>query len=146
MKVITLIFFSFYIFTSSTFNKKTEEIKYITYGTDFCSGKCDGYCLKEKKYNSKYLITKEAYCKNDSQKNKIDTTIMTDKRWTNVCHYVEIEKFFKVPEITGCPGCSDGGIEWIEIVTSKRTRKIKFEYDHYIKEIGGLLVILRNRK
>ncbi len=138
---------SLLIITSFTISKNTtEEIKQINYGVDFCSGKCNGYCKKEKKYNSKYLITKEEYCKKEVQKNKIDTVTMTSEGWKNVCKYVEIEKFFKVAEITGCPGCSDGGIEWIEIVTSKRIRKIKFEYDHNIKEIGGLLVILRNRK
>lgn len=120
---------SLLIITSFTISKNTtEEIKQINYGVDFCSGKCNGYCKKE------------------VQKNKIDTVTMTSEGWKNVCKYVEIEKFFKVAEITGCPGCSDGGIEWIEIVTSKRIRKIKFEYDHNIKEIGGLLVILRNRK
>ena len=146
MRKITLIIISLYMLTSSAYNKTSEEIKQIKYGIDGCSGECSGYCLKEVKYNSKYKIVKEEFCKKNIQDNKVDTIKLTDDRWKNICKYVEIEKFFKVPEITGCPGCSDRTIEWIEITTSKRTRKIKFEYDHYIKEIGGLLVILRNRK
>jgi hypothetical protein len=148
LKQIKLVKFLCVLLLSFLFGSITndiERIESITYGTDYCSGKCIGFCRKQKKYNSKYIISTEEYCKQDN-KPKIDTTIIDKTRWTNICNYVELDKFLKVPSITGCPGCSDGGIEWIEIVTTKRTHKIKFEYNHFIKEIGGLLVILRNRK
>ncbi len=138
------LFLTFTIFSSS--KESSEKIKTITYGVDFCSGKCDGYCKKQNKYNSKYLVKTEEYCKKDINKVKVDTLLMDDTKWKNICSYIDIEKFFKIDEISGGPGCSDGGIEWIEIVTTTRRRKIKFEYDYYFKEIGGLLVILRNRK
>ena len=145
MKSILLLTSIFFILSFTISINNSEEIKQIKYGTDFCSGKCDGYCNKEKIYNSKYLITKESYCRG-KQIGKIDTIQMSSSRWTNICKYVDINKFFKLPTITGSGGASDGGVEWVEIVTTKKTHKIKFDYNDNIKEIGALLVILRNRK
>ncbi|CAF4279798.1 unnamed protein product, partial [Rotaria sordida] len=43
----------------------------------------------------------------------------------------------------GCPGCADGGIEWIEVNWSKESKRVTFEYEALINGIEELIKYLR---
>jgi hypothetical protein len=60
---------------------------------------------------------------------------------------INIEDFFKLNEIYGCPDCADGGTEWIEIITAdKKTKKVTFEFGKNVPEIEKLINLLRKER
>jgi hypothetical protein len=43
------------------------------------------------------------------------TSVLSDTEWNALKTGVDITTFFSVPAVIGCPDCSDGGSEWIEM-------------------------------
>ena len=68
---------------------------------------------------------------------------MTYSNFSELTSRINIGVFNELEATIGCPDCSDGGAEWVQIITSDGTRK-KVTYDFgkeppalqlYIKEL-----------
>ena len=52
--------------------------------------------------------------------------------------------FRNLEEVIGCPDCTDGGVEWIEITTSELSHKVTFEYFNEPEETQNYIDDLRD--
>ena len=121
----------------------SDSIYFIKWGTSF--GECSGYCRNEVTINANKIIkVKKSYNIKDSI--IYHSTTITKPQWVELKNSFDIKAFFKLPQRIGCPDCSDGGAEWIEIQCSDRIYKVTFEYGANISAIKGLLKIFRQIK
>lgn len=49
--------------------------------------------------------------------------------WPLITGAVDLDKFFAMDEIIGCPDCADGGAEWIEIETEDDLHRVTYDYN-----------------
>jgi hypothetical protein len=126
-----------------------SAIKSIKHGTSF--GNCHGYCLSETVIaNDKMVITQKAWGRGKdtvSFPNKVETKPITAAEWNRLTQAVDTKNFYKLPATIGCPDCTDGGAEWIEIVQeNKETYKVTFEAGHKVEGLDNLLEVLKGIK
>ena len=57
---------------------------------------------------------------------------------TNATQTFDFEAFKALPSIIGCPDCTDGGAEWVEVKKGKQSHKVTFEYNKPPKELVEL--------
>ena len=119
----------------------------IKYGTSF--GMCLGPCKKEMVLaNDEAAFT--VYQNGGRGTAGGDPVTYTEKLnsdyITAVANSVDFEAFKKLEETIGCPDCADGGAEWVEITKNDSRHKVTFEFGHDVKEIGGLLKLLREKR
>lgn len=108
----------------------------ICYGTSF--GECLGYCQRDMVIqNGLVLFTKSSW-----QPGYPDLTIareLTTKEWSQLLKNIDWPEFQKLPDIIGCPDCTDGGAEWIEIKYPDTAKNVMFEYGASLEGHGTLL-------
>jgi hypothetical protein len=133
-------------FFNSSFGQKADTIIQIKHGSSF--GECSGYCISEAVYNSLYTIQTSKSWEHQSTTHPEKTQkLKTDAAyWQRLVKSIHLEKVDKLPERIGCPDCTDGGAEWIEIATTKKKYYISFEYGSKIKGIDELLFYLRQKQ
>ncbi|MBN1415243.1 MAG: hypothetical protein JW973_09100 [Bacteroidales bacterium] len=73
---------------------------------------------------------------------------MRYESWESFKTALDINSFFELPEIIGCPDCADGGAEWVEVeLAGSRKHKVTFEYrneSEWLKDyVPGLRGMLR---
>ncbi|MFO7256578.1 MAG: hypothetical protein DIU61_002725 [Bacteroidota bacterium] len=105
-----------------------NDILEIEYGTSF--GMCVGYCITWIEASQDKIL----YTKAGSQ----DVTPVScsgptpcqgwSAKWENLVSDIDIEAFFNLDEVIGCPDCADGGAEWVEITTFQGKHKVTYEY------------------
>ncbi len=103
------------------------------------SGFCLGYCSKE------FVITPEkiTYTQSGHEvSDKIKHISFSKSDWNELVDLVDFQKFNSLPDRIGCPGCADAPVEWIEIRSGDKTKKIEFESGDNIPEIKNLILAL----
>ncbi len=127
MKLKPLIFILFlFVSLTACVEDNGNLISEIRYGTSF--GMCGGYCkhdLTMTQNNSTY------YCSGWTEDViPITKTEKTNAQiWNSINTDLNINAFFDLPEMNGCPDCADGGAEWLEVVLSTGEKhKVTFEY------------------
>jgi hypothetical protein len=155
MKNIFAIFLLIFLVSSCDFispeSKSKADLSNITIKSGqsfgFCVGKCHTemtikgqnveFFLKERNFETGVLENKE-YTYNE---------VLTKEKLDKISNLIEVEKFFKLDEVFGCPDCADGGSEWIEITTSDdKTKKVTFEFGRNVPEIEKLIKLLREER
>jgi hypothetical protein len=126
--------------------KTSHNILYIMHVKSH--GFCKGYCYSEITVTENQIISHKAWW----QKGRRDTINFPDIRdtlqitaelWQSLIDEKELEHFFKLPSVIGCPDCDDGGAEWIEISRPGKTYRVTFESGKEIEGIRNLLIKLR---
>lgn len=115
----------------------------ISYGTNF--GFCGGYCKKS------LLITHEVikyhksaiHVTTDSFPDLNCTEPYSKDAMLSLVSGLNLDTFYALEEIIGCPDCADGGSEWIEIKTKSKVKKVTFEYLAYPEPIESIIDKLR---
>lgn len=113
----------------------------------FCIGKCHSemiikgqeveFLVKERNFNEGILDNKEYTYKE----------VFTTQKTRSISEKIDLDKFFALNDVYGCPDCADGGSEWIEIITGKdKSKKVTFEYGKSIPEIENLIKLLREER
>jgi len=113
------------------------------------SGLCIGYCIVD------VVITSEkiSYSKRGSAHvfgesftlPEITNEVSLSKtEWQRILDFVDFEKFLSLPDMIGCPGCTDAPVERIEISVGEKTKSISFEFHDNIPEIDDLRMKLNN--
>jgi|APEBP8051073403_1049400.scaffolds.fasta_scaffold00009_216 hypothetical protein len=155
MKMIRLliVFFSISTFNACDIleNQEISAISSYTIKSGQSFGFCLGKCYSEmtiKGQNVELLVKERSLSGGADQEIKYNynepipanTTLAIEKS-------LDIEKFFALKEVYGCPDCADGGSEWIEVITDKdKSHKVTFEYGKTIPEINDLIVNLRQER
>jgi len=104
------------------------------------SGHCIGYCSKE------FIITPEKITYTESGRDVSDKTKdipFSKSNWNELVDLIDVQKFNSLPDRIGCPGCADAPIEWIEITSGNKTKRIEFENGNDIPEINKLISVLQ---
>ena len=145
---LAIIIFSILLFfscdevedVSLTYN---SDIISIEYGTS--SGECLGYCIRSIEITGTYVeFEASGWTITD---NLPDINISGDisiEDWENLVNKIDFVVFRNLEEVIGCPDCTDGGVEWIEITTSELSHKVIFEYFNEPEEVQNYIDDLRN--
>ncbi len=104
----------------------------IHYGTSF--GMCLGYCKKEL-----LLTNQEAQFTKSGWRNDVETKTckqaIDEEKWNALIQKIDANKFNQLKEVIGCPDCTDGGAEWIELEGEGKKHKVTFEYGKEPEEV-----------
>ena len=57
---------------------------------------------------------------------------------------IDFDEIIKYDDVIGCPDCTDGGAEWIEVIQNGQSKKITFEYGDTLETINPLINMLRD--
>lgn len=120
----------------------TKNPEYIEYGTSF--GECIGYCKSSLKVTKEKII-----CKKSSWGTLEDVTTSKDNNnedWTKLLNKINLNTFFSLDSIYGCPDCADDGAEWIEIKRENKTHKVIFEFGEEPEALKAILQSLSPMK
>ena len=142
MKPIIIFTIVLYVICSCGGQEKSERLKKpdnqigldnsniieIRYGSQF--GMCEGYCYSEIicSKGSMYEITK-AWGDTILLPTKIDNQKIQKAKWNELINSIDLNEFYSLKQIIGCPDCVDGGESWVEIKTNERTYRVSYEYD-----------------
>lgn len=132
------------VFTSCSVQEEViqkEEILLIKHGYTF--GRCVGYCNKETTYSQAQV--RHVQYNRDTLNNppKISEKKILAEDFKALCTSVDLNAFLQLEERIGCPDCADQGAEYVEIVTSKQTKRVTFEPGKTVPVLDSLLVKLR---
>jgi TonB family protein len=128
------------MFSITTFG---QTIQRINYGNSF--GECSGYCKLDMTIDS-INTTNQKTSWNDKNYPELKRTTKTDRnQWKTLTGSISLQNFFLLANTIGCPDCTDGGAEWIEIKTSNKSYKVTFEYGSNIQGFEKLLSELRKK-
>jgi hypothetical protein len=64
---------------------------------------------------------------------------------TGLSNSINFDAFLNLPAIIGCPDCTDGGAEWIEIGTRGKSHKVTFEYGKPPIELSSLSLFMHSQ-
>ena len=123
-------------------NSSTNGVITINYGTSF--GECVGYCVNKISVTDENITlektgwTFEGALPQITQEKEVDSDILEE-----LAEEVDLESFFDLDDVLGCPDCADGGAEWIEIVTEEKTHKVMFDYLGEPEELEEIIASLR---
>lgn len=125
-KILTIFLFYSFLFTTCVEDNDNNLISEIRYGTSF--GMCGGYCKHDLMMSQNSSTYRCSGWTEDVA--PITKTEKTDGQlWNSINNDLNLDAFFDLPEVIGCPDCADGGAEWLEIVLSTgETHKVTFEY------------------
>ncbi|WP_343603975.1 hypothetical protein [Fluviicola sp.] len=126
---------------NTTPSASDTQIISIVHGTSF--GHCRGYCIRElvlRNGDAVFAKTSRDEAQFPTEKKNI---AFSKTEWEKLVREVNIDEFFKLNETYGCPDCADGGAEFIEISTSKGTKRVTIEYRADQPELGKILSALR---
>ena len=66
--------------------------------------------------------------------------------WNSINNNIDLDAFYNLEEVIGCPDCADGGAAWIEIQTLTKTHKVTFDYmsppteiSYYVTDLHALM-------
>jgi hypothetical protein len=132
------------VFTSCRVQEEViqkEEILLIKHGYTF--GRCVGYCNKETTFSQSQVrhVQYNRDTLNNPPKNSEKKFLAED--FKALCTSVDLNAFLQLEERIGCPDCADQGAEYVEIVTSKQTKRVTFEPGKPVPVLDSLLVKLR---
>jgi len=144
-----------------------DSIKTITIG--HFAGECMGYCHGAREYDSTELIVSgHLQLIDDNKTHKLydsifisdaidssgtgiiahpenETIVVKSKlrkgTWVRLTNSINIKSFYTLPHTIGCPDCTDGGGEWIEVVCSLSSYKVTFDPMNHCDDVEKLLKI-----
>ncbi|MEN9997232.1 MAG: hypothetical protein RI922_222 [Bacteroidota bacterium] len=126
IKIITSALLVVTVITACAVAKKNKDVMYVKHGLSY--GKCQGYCYKEDTYtNDDFVNYQRPNRPSNEFPEKLDSTTIELNEWKSILKNINLTDFYKQPATIGCPGCTDGGSEWIEIATSDKVYRVTFE-------------------
>jgi len=114
----------------------------IKYGTSF--GECRGYCKKDLViYGRNVTFTATSSIQQQNAEKSISGQL-TENEYQHLLSLIDFDEILKYDDVIGCPDCTDGGAEWIQVKQDGQTKKITFEYGDTLKTINKLIEQLRD--
>ncbi|HBY68257.1 MAG: hypothetical protein CMC07_02675 [Flavobacteriaceae bacterium] len=126
MKPLLILFTLLYGSISCLQQQETvTEIK-LEYFSAMCKGYCDYTYMINEKFKE-VTLTPGKMIPTPELKVKKDTIEITPEDWQQIRQSFVLDSVRALPKINGCPGCDDGAIGSLQIITNKDTLSIKFE-------------------
>ncbi|RFN57638.1 hypothetical protein [Marixanthomonas ophiurae] len=126
MKALLILFVL--VYGSTSCQQKQEAITKIKlqYSSAMCKGYCDYTFIINKNFK-KVIQTPGKAIPSPELKIKKDTIKLTKTDWQQINQSFILDSIRVLPKINGCPGCDDGSIGSLQIISEKDTISIKFE-------------------
>ncbi len=119
----------------------------VRYGTSF--GECMGYCSRSiDVFSTRVTFFASAYHPKRKFPDVRNEVALNKQEQEELGRLLSGTSADGLTEIIGCPDCTDGGAEWIEITTNGRLRRVMFEYvkpPAQLKALRNRLKSLRDR-
>ena len=115
----------------------------INSGTSY--GLCWGYCISEldlQGTEANFEIYGWWEDDLDFPSLSLDATISI-MQWNGILNSFSFDEYIQLDDVYGCPDCSDGGSEWIEITHEGITKRVTFEAYNSIPGNDELVIQLR---
>lgn len=137
-----ILFILFVIWYISCFQEqeRISEIK-LEYHSAMCQGYCN-YTFIANKKNIEIIKTPNKVIPSPKLSIKKDTVQLKKVEWQQIKQSFVLDSVRALPRINGCPGCDDGAIGSLKVVSEKDTISLKFEGPNppkAIKELTNLL-------
>ncbi len=123
--------------TDATDALNTETVVVRT-GTSF--GECLGYCRRELVVERTRLML-TATSNRSGDPDVVAQGLLAPATWASLARH--LDALDRVAPVIGCPDCTDGGAEWIEVERDGAARKVTFECDADVEALRPLLDVLR---
>jgi len=116
----------------------------INSGTSY--GECWGYCVFELALdNSNALFTASSWGSwYDEFLDLLLEDNLSQESWQQLVGLIDFEYFQSLDDVYGCPDCSDGGAEFIEILYDGVAKQVTFDAYTEIDGIQELTILLRD--
>ncbi|CAF0970542.1 unnamed protein product [Adineta steineri] len=126
---------------------ETSNIRSISSGLSF--GMCRGYCqssINATGNPSEVIASKQPNFVQESYPPVRQQFSFSSSEWEQLVSLVDLKVFKALDDTIGCPGCADGGIEWIQIDWTEGTKRVTFESRNAIKGLESLIETLRQMR
>ncbi len=133
------------IFQPAEKNATAVGLLSIRFGTTF--GFCLGYCNETLTLDAATMeMSRTGRGENGTLPELRFQLVQDSTRWSAlVSKWQESSsRFSELDEVIGCPDCTDGGAEWIEVRTSGGTKKVTYEYGSELDGLGDFQRHLRS--
>jgi hypothetical protein len=119
----------------------------INSGTSYGNGW--GYCVFELELDNSNVLFKASGCDGSDPYNQEfpDLTLednLNQESWQYLVNLIDFEYFQSLDDVYGCPGCNDGGVEFIQIIYEGVSKQVTFEAYSAIDGIEELTLLLRD--
>jgi hypothetical protein len=125
----------------------TKDIQSISSGLSF--GMCRGYCQQSINMTSnpiRLVASKEANFAQKPYPPVKQQYPFSSAQWNELVALVHLNTFTKLGDTIGCPGCADGGIEYIQVNWINGSKRVTFESGRAIKGFESLIEKLRQMR
>lgn len=139
IKFVTLTIALFFLMGNNC-SQQPDAIKLITlnYNSAMCQGYCDYTYVVSR--NLKTIIKKPGtFIPRSDLDIQTDSIQLSEKLWKQIVNSVELDSIKALPKINGCPGCDDGPIGMLQVITKTDTINLRFEGPDPPKSIRTLL-------
>ena len=125
-------------------NTTTDKLTIRT-GTSF--NMCAGYCKNDYVFNGTSVTLAQGSVLPQAQvtPRSCQSTI-SQAQWNDIKTLANMDAFSKVATVLGCPDCTDGGAEYIEIEVDGQKHRVTFPYGKTIPGFETLVDTLRTQR
>ncbi|CAF1504123.1 unnamed protein product [Rotaria sordida] len=126
---------------------ETKNVRSISSGLSF--GRCRGHCQQSINITSsppELVASKQPNFPQESYPPVQRQFPFSSTQWEQLVSLLDLETFTALDDRIGCPGCADGGIEWIQVDWADATKRVTFESGQLFKGLEGLVVNLRQMR
>ena len=111
----------------SSYAQNLDYYKILSITRSIAYGDRGSYSQYMYTMDSTKIVRTKITSNNGKTNQTIDTSAIELTYWKELNKYTDLDYFFELPNKIGCPGCTDGGIEYIEIVTPYKKHLVIFE-------------------
>lgn len=141
LKISAILFlFSMVVTACKKDKERPNDTLAISYGLDV--GMCRGYCNTNLTVKKDLLVMKRTD-NNPAVAAKICERTISTEDWNTLKTSINLIEFSKLKDTYGCPGCTDLGINWVEITYNGTTKRVTFESGKEPDKMAAYLNILR---
>jgi len=105
-------------------------------GTEF--GECGGWCYKELEIQGT-LATFQLRQHYPGTAESLGAALISPDKWRHLERTIDMDALAAVAGVIGCPDCSDGGAEWIEVEHAGARKRVTFEWCDSVPAIQPLV-------
>ncbi|WP_018618864.1 hypothetical protein [Spirosoma luteum] len=125
-------------------NTATDKLTIRT-GTSF--NMCAGYCRNDYVFNGTSVTLAQNGALPQAQVTpRSCQSAINQTQWNDIKTLANLDAFGKIANVLGCPDCTDGGAEYIEIQVDNQKHRVTFPYGKTIPGFETLVDILRTQR
>ena len=121
----------------------SQDTEYVKYGISF--GECLGYCRYDLTITGSTIVFHKNGFDLEGLLPEISATEIIDaENWEELVYKIDFASFLSLDSIIGCPDCTDGGAEWVEVKNRDVIHRVTFEYMDEPSDLAAYIDLLRD--